>query len=140
MTIVSIGISNNILLARLATSQAKPAGSFHALSDPYSVSKLIGPLDISALWGIGHATRKKAQANLGTTILGEMQGKSQQEMSNALGKSIGEMVYDAIRGVDRRKIESDKPRKSVSAEINVRQYYNNLASTVNHYALVWHTI
>jgi DNA repair protein REV1 len=33
---------------------------------------------------------------------------------------MGETLYDAIRGVDARKLESDKPRKSVSCDINVR--------------------
>lgn len=53
-----------------------------------------------------------------------MTGRSRKELCDALGKSVGEMVFDAIRGVDKKKIESDKPRKSVSAEINVSIYFD----------------
>ena len=38
---------------------------------------------------------------------------------NALGKLTGETLYNAVRGIDDKKLESDKPRKSVSCEINV---------------------
>jgi len=39
---------------------------------------------------------------------------------DALGKGTGEILYNAVRGIDEKKLESDKPRKSVSCEINVR--------------------
>ena len=39
---------------------------------------------------------------------------------DALGKGTGETLYKAVRGIDEKKLESDKPRKSVSCEINVR--------------------
>lgn len=40
-------------------------------------------------------------------------------MIDALGKATGETLYNALRGIDDKKLESDKPRKSVSCEINV---------------------
>ena len=115
---ISIGIAHNILLARLATRRAKPAGSYHLL--PENVAEFIAPLDITDLWGFGYSTKQKAQDKLGTTLLGELAGKSKSVLSDALGKSTGETLYNAIRGIDHTKLESDKPRKSVSCEINVR--------------------
>jgi DNA repair protein REV1 len=62
---------------------------------------------------------KKAQEKLGATKLGELAGKSKSVLCEALGKSTGETLYNAVRGIDDKRIESDKPRKSVSCEINV---------------------
>lgn len=114
---VSIGISHNILLARLATRRAKPAGSYHLV--PAEVSEFLAPLDIADLHGFGWSSKQKAKENLGVTTLGELAKKSKGILISALGKSTGETLYNAVRGIDDRKLESDKPRKSVSCEINV---------------------
>ena len=114
----SIGIASNIMLARLATRRAKPAGSFHLR--PAAFTNLLPTLDIQDLHGFGRAAREKACEKLGTSNLGELAGRSKAVLCDALGKSMGETLYNAIRGVDERKLESDKPRKSVSCDINVR--------------------
>jgi len=41
-------------------------------------------------------------------------------LCDILGKGTGEMLYNALRGMDERRLASDKPRKSVSCDINVR--------------------
>lgn len=122
--VVSIGIAHNAMLARLASRRAKPAGSCHIF--PQDVPTIIAPLDIDDLHGFGYATRQKAQEKLGTTILGELEKKSKATLCDALGKSTGETLYNAIRGIDGRKLQSDKPRKSVSCDINVRPPINQL--------------
>jgi Nucleotidyltransferase/DNA polymerase involved in DNA repair len=113
---VSIGISHNILLARLATRRAKPAGSYHLI--PEDVPEFLAPLDIASLHGFGYSTRQKAQEKLGITTLGELAELSRGLLCDALGKTTGDTLYNAIRGIDDKKLESDKPRKSVSCEIN----------------------
>ncbi len=106
------------MLARLATKRAKPAGSFHLR--PAAFTDLLPTLDIQDLHGFGRATREKTNEKLGTSNLEELAGHSKVVLCEALGKSTGETLYNAIRGVDERKLESDKPRKSVSCDINVR--------------------
>ncbi|KIM49579.1 hypothetical protein M413DRAFT_15584 [Hebeloma cylindrosporum] len=120
---VSIGISHNILLARLATRRAKPGGSFHlSLCD---VPEFLAPLDISDLHGFGWSTKQKAREKLGATNLGELAKKSKAALMDALGKGTGETLYNAVRGIDEKKLESDKPRKSVSCEINYGIRFEN---------------
>jgi DNA repair protein REV1 len=116
---VSIGIGHNILLARLATRRAKPAKSYHLL--PSEVSSFISPLDIKDLHGFGSSARSKVQEKFGVTTLGELMGRSKGELCGVLGKSVGETLWNAMRGVDERKLESDKPRRSVSCDITVCQ-------------------
>lgn len=53
------------------------------------------------------------------TTLGELASRSKGVLCDALGRATGEKLYNAIRGIDDKKLESDKPRKSVSCEINV---------------------
>lgn len=115
--IVSIGISHNILLARLATRKAKPGGSFHL--SPEDVPEFLAPLEISDLHGFGRQAKHKALEKLGTIKLGELVKKSKAQLIEALGKATGETLYNGLRGVDDKQLESDKPRKSVSCEINV---------------------
>ena len=79
----------------------------------------MAPLDIADLHGFGRSTKQKAQEKLGVTTLGELVKKSKGVLIDALGKATGETLYDAVRGIDDKKLESDKPRKSVSCEINV---------------------
>ncbi|KDQ59748.1 hypothetical protein JAAARDRAFT_126496 [Jaapia argillacea MUCL 33604] len=113
---VSIGISHNILLARLATRRAKPSGSYHLL--PPSIPTFLAPLEINDLHGFGRSIRQKAEEKLGSVVLGELALKSKGVLCEVLGKGTGETLYNAIRGVDHKKLDSNKPRKSVSCEIN----------------------
>ena len=118
---VSIGISYNILLSRVATRLAKPAGSYHLL--PGDVQSVLAPLTIADLHGFGSSTRRKAEEKLGVTTLGELTNMSRGVLCDALGKGTGETLYNALRGIDERKFESDKPRKSVSCDITVRHEF-----------------
>ncbi|KAF8061713.1 hypothetical protein FPV67DRAFT_1783584 [Lyophyllum atratum] len=120
---VSIGVSHNTLLARLATRHAKPAGSYHLVPD--DVQAFLAPLSISDLHGFGSSTKQKVQEKFGVTTLGELMDKSKSVLCDLLGKLTGEKLYNALRGIDGKKLESDKPRKSVSCEINYGIRFEN---------------
>ncbi|KAJ7773410.1 hypothetical protein B0H16DRAFT_1714296 [Mycena metata] len=113
---ISVGISYNILLARLATRRAKPAGSVHIV--PADVPALMATLEITDLWGFAGSHREKAREKLGSTKLGELQKKSRVVLSDALGKKTGEKLWNAIRGIDDTQLVSNKERKSVSVDVN----------------------
>jgi hypothetical protein len=59
------------------------------------------------------------------------------------GWKLGEILHGAIRGVDQRELESDKPRMSVSGDINVRierpSHLDRQAAGTNPYT-VRHTV
>ncbi|KAJ3517687.1 hypothetical protein NMY22_g13908 [Coprinellus aureogranulatus] len=120
---VSIGIAHNILLARLATRKAKPGGSYHLL--PEDVPEYLAPLELSDLHGFGRQTKTKAIDKFGTAKLGELAKKSRSQLIDAFGKATGEKLYNGLRGIDDQKLESDKPRKSVSCEINYGIRFEN---------------
>ncbi|KAG8709119.1 deoxycytidyl transferase [Ceratobasidium sp. 395] len=120
---VSIGIGPNIMLARLATKRAKPAGSFFlSIAD---APTHIAELDIVNLHGFAKAVRDKAILSFGTSKLEQLAGKSKGTLQKALGDKSGERIWNAIRGIDDRVLESDKPRKSVSADVNYGIRFEN---------------
>ncbi|KAH7318839.1 hypothetical protein B0J17DRAFT_711096 [Rhizoctonia solani] len=113
---VSVGIGPNIMLARLATKRAKPAGSFYLpVAD---APAYIADLDIARIHGFAGAVRDKALTQFGTSKLGDLAKHSKAALQRALGDKSGERIWNAIRGIDDRALESDKPRKSVSADVN----------------------
>ncbi|KAF9453668.1 DNA repair protein [Macrolepiota fuliginosa MF-IS2] len=120
---VSIGIAHNILLARLATRRAKPAKSYHLL--PEELDAFLAPLEVSDLHGFGYNTKQRTLEKLGTSKLGELGNKSKAVLCYALGKTTGETLYNAIRGIDEKQLESSKERKSVSCEINYGIRFEN---------------
>lgn len=114
---MSIGASHNILLARLATRKAKPAGSYHLKED--DIQQFLCDLTVSDLPNFGWATCKKIEEEWGTTSCGDLLDKPKSLLKATLGDKTGETLYGFLRGVDNRKLEPHKERKSVSAEVNV---------------------
>ncbi|CAE6437465.1 unnamed protein product, partial [Rhizoctonia solani] len=120
---VSVGIGPNIMLARLATKRAKPAGSFY-LSAEDAPAHMVD-LDIVDIHGFADAVRNKVIVHFGTSRLGDLVEYNKATLQQALGGKSGERVWNAIRGVDDRTLESDKPRKSVSADVNYGIRFQN---------------
>ncbi|QRW26746.1 DNA repair protein REV1 [Rhizoctonia solani] len=120
---VSVGIGPNIMLARLATKRAKPAGSFYLSIDDAPAH--LAELDIVNIHGFAGAVQDKALARFGTSKLGDLAKQSKIALQQALGDKSGERIWNAIRGIDDRVLESDKPRKSVSADVNYGIRFEN---------------
>ena len=114
---VSIGIAHNILLAKLATRRAKPAGAFHLM--PEAIPDFIAPLDVEHFPSIGYSIRGKIQEQFGTTTCDQLLEQSKGAFKALLGPKTGEMVWGYLRGMDDRKLDPHKERKSISAEMNV---------------------
>jgi DNA repair protein REV1 len=105
------------MLSRLATRRAKPNGAFHLrMTD---LPMILAPLELDDLHGFGRSAKQKAIEKLGSAKLQDLATKSKFQLCEVMGKTSGETLYNAMRGIDERNLESDKPRKSVSCDINV---------------------
>ncbi|GAA6021100.1 hypothetical protein JCM10207_003363 [Rhodosporidiobolus poonsookiae] len=111
----SIGISHNILLARLATRKAKPASAFHLLNE--DVSDFLAPLAVDSLPGIGWSLRDKLD-EIGVKTVGDLLGKNKFTLTQAIGPKNAETFAAFAKGIDARELENNKARQSVSAEVN----------------------
>ena len=126
---VSIGISYNLLMSRLATRRAKPAGSYHL--NPDGVQSFLTNVEVDQLHGFGHSIRQKAEAAYGTTNLVELGRVKKDLLVRTFGRKTGETIWNAARGIDNTELQSDKPRKSVSCDINVKMFVSRYSYTSN---------
>ncbi|MCI4378310.1 hypothetical protein PGIGA_G00214420 [Pangasianodon gigas] len=111
----SVGMSSNILLARMATRKAKPNGQYFLR--PEEVDDFIRDQPVTSLPGVGRSMSSKL-ASLGVTTCGDLQQLSIVRLQKEFGPRIGQTLFRFCRGLDDRPVRSEKERKSVSAEMN----------------------
>lgn len=112
---VSVGIGNNILLAKVALRKAKPAGQH--LIKPEDMLDFLGGLVVTDLPGIAWSIGKKLE-EIGVIYVKDIRELSKERLINHLGPKTGEKIWDYSRGIDKQEVGEQVVRKSVSAEIN----------------------
>ncbi|XP_073768289.1 DNA repair protein REV1 isoform X1 [Danio rerio] len=111
----SVGMSSNILLARMATRKAKPKGQYLLRSE--EVDDFIRDQPVSSLPGVGRSMSSKL-TSLGVSTCGDLQQLSLSQLQREFGPRTGQTLFRFCRGLDDRPVRSEKERKSVSAEMN----------------------
>ncbi|KAJ2643977.1 deoxycytidyl transferase, partial [Coemansia sp. RSA 1694] len=109
---VSVGIGPSILLARIATANAKPNGVCSLDIDQFLA------LDLAArdLPGVGY-TVEESLAEHGIKRVADIRSASMSHLQSICGEKTAETLYSFSRGIDDRALEPDKPRKVFGAEI-----------------------
>lgn len=108
----SAGIGPNKLVAKIASDLRKPNGQFEVKHG--EVAEFMAPLPVRKIWGIGAVTERKME-RLGISTCGELRRFSRAELQEQFGK-FGYELYELCRGVDERKVEPHRERKSLSNE------------------------
>jgi len=108
----SAGISVNKFVAKTASSLNKPDGlTFIA---PSRVEAFMEGLPVEQFFGVGKVTAGKMKGlNLHTGA--DLKKLSEEALVYHFGKA-GRFYYRIARGIDDRKVENDRPVKSLSAE------------------------
>lgn len=109
---LSIGISYNKFLAKLASDWNKPNGIKEIGRE--MVPDILLPLSISKIHGLGKVSVAKLN-NMGIYYIKDLYKMPKKFYLDYLGKN-GLEIYDRIRGVDYRKVEVLHERKSVGKE------------------------
>lgn len=109
---VSIGLSYNKSLAKLASDLDKPNG--FAIIGRAEAKEFLAKLPVSDIWGVGKALNKKLAQN-GITTIGQLQHKPLDELTLQYG-SMGERLFHFSRGEDSRSIKPSRKAKSISNE------------------------
>lgn len=113
----SIGISHNIILAKLATKQAKPAGSYYLGGS--RISQLLTDLQIDDLPGVGWSQKQYIEDTFKVSNVGQLANISLLHLVEAMGPIRGKTLHLYSRGIDDRQLKSSShDRKSVSAVVN----------------------
>ena len=108
----SAGIGPNKLIAKIASEIEKPNGQFEVREE--QVPEFMKDLHVRKIWGIGEKSERKLE-ELDVKTCGELQRFSRAELVDIFGK-FGLELYDLCRGIDGRRVEPDRPRKSLSTE------------------------
>lgn len=114
---ISVGVSYNKFLAKLASDWNKPNGFTVITRD--MIPGLLLPLPIQKVHGIGVKTANKLN-QIGIFTIEDLMQLPQDYLIHYLGKS-GQEVYDRIRGIDHRPVEPSRERKSIGRETTLDQ-------------------
>ncbi len=109
---VSIGLSHNKFLAKLASDLDKPRG-FSVIGKAETIS-FLAARPVGMIWGVGKVMRDHL-AKDGITMMGQVQSMPLEELTRRYGQ-MGSHIWHLARGIDTRKVEPDTEAKSISAE------------------------
>ncbi|MEW5920115.1 MAG: DNA polymerase IV [Bacillota bacterium] len=115
---LTIGVSANKLLAKIACKLAKPDNEKDIW--PEEVPAMIWPLPVSILPGVGPATGRKLRQN-GIITVGDLASASLSALENILGHKAALMLKDYANGCDDRKLVLSHTPKTLSEEITFPQ-------------------
>ena len=108
----SAGISSNKLIAKICSDWKKPDNQFSISDD--EIQSFIKIVSLKSIPGIGKVNFKKC-VDLNIKNCSDMQKMSKEELGRIFG-SYGYTLFNLVRGIDNRKIETNRVRKSVSVE------------------------
>lgn len=109
---VSVGLSDNKFLAKLASDLEKPRG-FSVLAQADAM-RFLAPKPVTAIYGVGKATAA-ALAKAGYRTVADLQQADETTLMRTFGME-GLRLARLARGIDARAVTPDRPAKSISAE------------------------
>lgn len=109
---VSVGLSYNKYLAKLASDLDKPNG--FAVIGQREALEFLSPRPVSDIWGVGKALKRKL-ASAGITTIGQLQHREEADLVVRYGV-MGSRLYHLSRGQDSRIVKAGQRAKSISAE------------------------
>ncbi|HXQ82771.1 MAG TPA: DNA polymerase IV [Xanthobacteraceae bacterium] len=121
---VSIGLSCNKFLAKIASDLDKPRG-FAVLSASQAPA-FLAPRPVSFIFGVGQASAARL-ARDGFHRIADLQRTSEIELARRYGDD-GRRLARLARGLDERTVSADRETKSVSAETTFERDIANFRS------------
>ena len=109
---VSIGLSANKFLAKIASDLDKPRG--FAVLGPAEAPAFLAPKPVSFIFGVGKANAAR-YARDGFLRIADLQHTSEAELARRYGEE-GRRLARLARGIDHRAVSADRETKSVSSE------------------------
>ena len=108
----SVGVAPNKFLAKLASDLHKPDGL--TVIWPQDVDRILPPLPVTKLWGIGKVTANRL-GKLGIRTISDLRERPLKWLEEHLG-SDAERYLSLARGLDDRPVVCDREAKSIGHE------------------------
>ena len=108
----SVGLGPNKLVAKIASENSKPDGLLHIPAD--QVQSMLGPLPVTALWGIGPRTGAHLE-KAGIRRIADLR-RAPEPLLRALFGNQAHFFRRLAHGVDERAVGGDSRERSVSQE------------------------
>jgi DNA polymerase IV len=109
---VSVGLSHNKFLAKLASDLDKPRG-FSVIGKAETLD-FLASRPVGFIWGVGKAMQEKLALD-GMRTIGDIRAREESDLFRRYGAE-GGRLFRLSRGIDTRKVTPERETKSVSAE------------------------
>jgi DNA polymerase-4 len=109
---VSIGLSSNKFLAKIASDLDKPRG--FAVLGTGEAAVFLASKPVTLIFGVGKMAEQRL-ARAGLRTIGDLQRAGERELIRRYGAE-GARLASLARGIDDRPVVSDREAKSISAE------------------------
>jgi DNA polymerase-4 len=109
---VSVGLSCNKFLAKIASDLDKPRG--FAVLGATEAASFLAPRSVSTIFGVGAVTQARLERD-GLRTIGDLQKADRGDLMRRYGED-GLRLSRLSRGIDTRRDSPDRETKSVSAE------------------------
>jgi DNA polymerase-4 len=127
---VSIGLSCNKFLAKVASDLDKPRG-FAVLGRDEAVA-FLAPRPVGFIWGVGKASAARLQRD-GFNRIADLQRADESDLMKRYGVE-GRRLWRLARGIDDRTVDPERETKSVSSETT---FSENIASYKPLEKILW---
>jgi DNA polymerase-4 len=128
---VSIGLSGNKFLAKIASDLDKPRG--FAVLAPAEALAFLAPRPVGFIYGVGAVSAGKL-ANDGFRLIADLQRADERDLMRRYGEE-GLRLSRLARGIDSREVDPERETKSVSAETTFNSDIADFRPLEQH---LWH--
>lgn len=118
---ISVGISYNKFLAKLASDWNKPDGI--KVINEEDIPGILLPLPIEKIYGIGKKSTQRLN-NIGIFTVRDLMKLPQELFQKFFGK-YGLEIYNRIRGIDKRSVRVSRKVKSIGRETTLKRDTRN---------------
>jgi DNA polymerase IV len=109
---VSVGLSRNKFLAKIASDLDKPRG--FATLDQDDARAMLAEKPVNFIFGVGPATQERL-IQRGFRLISDLQRADEAELMEQFGGE-GQRLWRLARGIDDRRVVADRGAKTISSE------------------------
>jgi DNA polymerase-4 len=114
---VSVGLSHNKFLAKIASDLDKPRG--FSVIGRAETQDFLAPRPVSLIWGVGQATLSALEAE-GLRTIADLRARDRKALIARFG-ALGDRLWGLAQGEDPRPVSPDRAAKSISNETTLDQ-------------------